>query len=259
MVGYLIGLGDRHPSNLMLQQKTGRVIHIDYGECFETAMHRQRYPEKMPFRLTRMLTTALGVTGVEGDFRATCEKTLQALRDNKDVLLAMLEVFVRDPLITWRLMRGAGTTIAQGDQRGTKEPDGAGPPGGEKNARNTRGGPGGEKELLNSSGNNGEQVGTANSSLLGLPKLSTPKEPCSDDVDAAGERGPSLLSPTTDELFGGGGRRGGGGAWGKNEQEFFGAASPRDEAYNRQNPTTAQAVLTETAERVVERVKQKLR
>ena len=35
MVGYVLGLGDRHPSNLMLDQLSGNVVHIDFGDCFE--------------------------------------------------------------------------------------------------------------------------------------------------------------------------------------------------------------------------------
>ena len=35
MVGYILGLGDRHPSNLMLDRFSGKVIHIDFGDCFE--------------------------------------------------------------------------------------------------------------------------------------------------------------------------------------------------------------------------------
>ena len=35
MVGYILGLGDRHPSNLMLEQRTGKIVHIDFGDCFE--------------------------------------------------------------------------------------------------------------------------------------------------------------------------------------------------------------------------------
>jgi FKBP12-rapamycin complex-associated protein len=61
IVGYILGLGDRHPSNLMLQRKTGEVVHIDFGDCFEVSMLRDEYPEKIPFRLTRMLTRAMEV------------------------------------------------------------------------------------------------------------------------------------------------------------------------------------------------------
>ena len=32
MAGYILGLGDRHPSNLMLDRVSGRVVHIDFGE-----------------------------------------------------------------------------------------------------------------------------------------------------------------------------------------------------------------------------------
>jgi hypothetical protein len=104
MVGYILGLGDRHPSNLMLDQISGRILHIDFGDCFEVAMHREKFPEKVPFRLTRMLTRAMEVSGIEGSYRSTCERTMAVLRDNKDSLVAMLEAFVYDPLISWRLL-----------------------------------------------------------------------------------------------------------------------------------------------------------
>jgi phosphatidylinositol kinase/protein kinase (PI-3 family) len=103
MVGYILGLGDRHPSNLMLDRGTGKLLHIDFGDCFEVAMNRPKFPEKIPFRLTRMLINALEVSGIEGSYRATCERTMGVLRDNRDSLIAMLEAFVYDPLISWRL------------------------------------------------------------------------------------------------------------------------------------------------------------
>ena len=104
MVGYILGLGDRHPSNLMLDRKTGKIIHIDFGDCFEVAMKRDKFPERVPFRLTRMLIKALEVSGIEGTFRITCENVMKILRDNKDSLLAILASFVHDPLISFRLM-----------------------------------------------------------------------------------------------------------------------------------------------------------
>lgn len=64
IVGYVLGLGDRHPSNLMLDRMSGKIIHIDFGDCFEVAMAREKFPEKIPFRLTRMLINAMEVTTV---------------------------------------------------------------------------------------------------------------------------------------------------------------------------------------------------
>lgn len=101
MVGYILGLGDRHPSNLMLDRSTGKVIHIDFGDCFEAAILREKYPEKVPFRLTRMLNYAMEVSGIEGSYRITCEHVMRVLRDNKESLMAILEAFAYDPLINW--------------------------------------------------------------------------------------------------------------------------------------------------------------
>ena len=104
MVGYILGLGDRHPSNLMLDRKSGKILHIDFGDCFEVAMKREKFPEKVPFRLTRMLIKALEVSGIEGTFRITCENVMRVLRTNQDSLIAILAAFVHDPLISFRFL-----------------------------------------------------------------------------------------------------------------------------------------------------------
>ncbi|XP_033147943.1 serine/threonine-protein kinase TOR-like isoform X2 [Brassica rapa] len=103
MVGYIFGLGDRQPSNLMLDRYSGKILHIDFGDCFEASMNREKFPEKVPFRLTRMLVKAMEVSGIKGNFRSTCQNVIQVLRTNKDSVMAMMEAFVHDPLINWRL------------------------------------------------------------------------------------------------------------------------------------------------------------
>ena len=81
MVGYILGLGDRHTANLMLERHSGKIVHIDFGDCFEVAIHRKRHPETIPFRLTRMLVQAMEVSGIEGTFRFTCEAVMRVLRE----------------------------------------------------------------------------------------------------------------------------------------------------------------------------------
>src|SRR5690242_15103175 len=68
-------------------------------------MQRDKYPERIPFRLTRMLISAMEVCGIEGNFRTTCESVMMVLRQNKESLMAVLEAFVYDPLINWRLLQ----------------------------------------------------------------------------------------------------------------------------------------------------------
>jgi FKBP12-rapamycin complex-associated protein len=104
MMGYILGLGDRHPSNLMLEQRTGKIVHIDFGDCFEVAMEREKFPEKVPFRLTRMLVNAMEVSGIEGNFRSTAEVVMGVLRSNRDSVMAICEAFVHDPIIFMNLL-----------------------------------------------------------------------------------------------------------------------------------------------------------
>ena len=104
IVGYILGLGDRHLNNILMNRETGKIVHIDLSDCFEIAMKRDKFPEKVPFRLTRMLVRALGITEVEGNFRITCEKTLFMLKYNRDSLIAILSALVHNPLISFRLL-----------------------------------------------------------------------------------------------------------------------------------------------------------
>ena len=104
IVGYILGLGDRRLNNLIMNRKTGKIVHINFSDCFEVAMKREKNPEKVPFRLTRMLVRALGITGVEGMFRLTCEKTLMFLKDNRDSLLSILSALVHNPLVSFKLL-----------------------------------------------------------------------------------------------------------------------------------------------------------
>nr|POF16890.1 serine/threonine-protein kinase atm [Quercus suber] len=102
MVGYIVGLGDRHSMNILIDQATAEVVHIDLGVAFEQGL-MLKTPERVPFRLTRDIIDGMGVTGVEGVFRRCCEETLSVMRANKEALLTIVEVFIHDPLYKWAL------------------------------------------------------------------------------------------------------------------------------------------------------------
>ena len=104
VVGYIIGLGDRHLDNILMDLDSGEIVHIDYNICFEKGL-QLRVPEVVPFRLTPVLHNALGIQGTDGTFSHVCEDTLSVLRSSKDVLLDLLEAFVHDPLVEWTAKR----------------------------------------------------------------------------------------------------------------------------------------------------------
>lgn len=37
IVGHILGIGDRHCSNILVHKRTGEVVHIDFGIVFEQA------------------------------------------------------------------------------------------------------------------------------------------------------------------------------------------------------------------------------
>jgi serine-protein kinase ATM len=122
IVGHILGLGDRHTSNILLDSGTGEVVHIDLGIAFEqvghflylflsdpnltdTDPHHQGkllpIPECVPFRMTADMVDGMGTTGTQGVFQRCAEETLRVLRDDSEVILTVLEVFKFDPLHSW--------------------------------------------------------------------------------------------------------------------------------------------------------------
>ncbi|EEB08562.1 ATM checkpoint kinase [Schizosaccharomyces japonicus yFS275] len=102
VLGYVLGLGDRHGHNILLDISTGEAIHIDLGIAFEQGK-KLPIPEIVPFRLTRDIVDGMGVTNIEGVFRKCMQLTLEVLRKEADSALAILGVLRYDPLFSWLL------------------------------------------------------------------------------------------------------------------------------------------------------------
>mmetsp|Transcript_4934 Transcript_4934/g.15848 ORF Transcript_4934/g.15848 Transcript_4934/m.15848 type:complete len:180 (+) Transcript_4934:1-540(+) len=120
MAGFIVGLGDRHSSNILVDKETAELVHIDLGIAFDQGT-LLKTPECVPFRLTRDLVDALGVCGVEGPMRGAAEQTMRVLRSNGEALLAILQLIVHNPMHRWaqdeERMQGA-----QRERAGPAEP-----------------------------------------------------------------------------------------------------------------------------------------
>ena len=101
MVGYIVGLGDRHCENILIFKENGSVLHIDFDCLFEKGLTLPT-PEIVPFRLTQNMVDAMGISGVDGIFRITCEVTGSLLRENEQILMNILETLIHDPLLDWK-------------------------------------------------------------------------------------------------------------------------------------------------------------
>ncbi|KAF4530326.1 hypothetical protein B566_EDAN015486 [Ephemera danica] len=93
MIGYILGLGDRHGGNLMLSVATGELVHVDFN-CLFNKGERLPWPERVPFRLTQNMISGMGVTGLEGAFVRVCELTLAVIRKNIGTLISVIRPIV---------------------------------------------------------------------------------------------------------------------------------------------------------------------
>ena len=102
IVGWVLGVGDRHAQNILIDSTNGEVVQIDFGIVFEQGKHLG-IPETVPFRLTRDIVDGFGVNGCEGTFRRCSEQVLSLLREKMNQVLEILEVVIHDPLYKWSI------------------------------------------------------------------------------------------------------------------------------------------------------------
>lgn len=118
MVGYILGLGDRHLMNILIDQETAELIHIDFGIAFDQGTVLP-IPETVPFRLSRDIVDAMGSMQVEGVFRRCCQFSMSVMRQQQDSILTLLEVLLYDPLYVWTLTPKKAAAVQR--RRGAKE------------------------------------------------------------------------------------------------------------------------------------------
>ncbi|KAK5640945.1 hypothetical protein RI129_009492 [Pyrocoelia pectoralis] len=114
MVGYILGLGDRHGENISFDSTCGDTVHVDFN-CLFNKGETFAWPERVPFRLTQNMVAAMGPLGVEGMFRKSCACTLSVLRAHTKTLMSIVTPFVYDPLVSWsrKVIQNTNTLIGE--------------------------------------------------------------------------------------------------------------------------------------------------
>ncbi|RNF23811.1 putative phosphatidylinositol 3-related kinase [Trypanosoma conorhini] len=100
IAGHIVGLGDRHGENLMLDLRCGELLHVDFACLFDKGESLE-IPERVRFRLTQNVVDGMGILGVDGPFRACCELALRCQMKNKTAVMSVVETLLHDPLVEW--------------------------------------------------------------------------------------------------------------------------------------------------------------
>ncbi len=120
MIGYMMGLGDRHGENIMFDEASGDTVHVDFN-CLFNRGESLAVPEVVPFRLTHNMVNAMGPLGLDGPFRKCCEITLRILQKESNTLMSFLRPFVYDPLVSWeRQIDSSNRDSERTDRNATK-------------------------------------------------------------------------------------------------------------------------------------------
>lgn len=99
---YILGIGDRHLDNFLLDLSDGRVIGIDFGVSFGAGASLLPVPELIPFRYTRQMDVVLQPYDGTNLMAQEMQQVFDALRAKKQVIESVLNVFLHEPLMDWQ-------------------------------------------------------------------------------------------------------------------------------------------------------------
>ncbi|XP_065317758.1 uncharacterized protein LOC135926034 isoform X2 [Gordionus sp. m RMFG-2023] len=100
IISYIIGLGDRHLGNLLIDSQKGTLIQIDFNICFERGKFLA-IPETVPFRLTPIIENILlgnsFTIGSMGNFKTFAIETLGIIRQHPEIHELYSDWLLNDP------------------------------------------------------------------------------------------------------------------------------------------------------------------
>ncbi|KAG9389488.1 serine/threonine-protein kinase ATR [Carpediemonas membranifera] len=118
VLGWIMGLGDRHVENILLNRDSGAAWHIDFDCCFNRAV-MLAVPETVPFRMTPNIVDAMGPGGLTRVSRSMAD-FVRLLQKYRERVVNMLRTFQDDPAWSTNLR---GAVDAAVDRLDCRDPD----------------------------------------------------------------------------------------------------------------------------------------
>lgn len=120
IIGYILGLGDRHGDNILIDVLSGESLHVDCNLMFNKG-EELPIPETVPFRLTHNMTDAMGILGIEGPFKKNCEIILRVLQREKKTLMSYLRPWVYEPVVKKNDNNNSGDKIERTEKNAIEQ------------------------------------------------------------------------------------------------------------------------------------------
>lgn len=118
IANWILGIGDRHLNNVLMNKKNGKVIGIDFNMSFGNATRQLPIPELIPFRLTPQIVSVNNPLRTEGLIRTCMSHALRVFQLDQDISLAYLEIFIKEPLFDWsNLLEFSGESSTERTER----------------------------------------------------------------------------------------------------------------------------------------------
>jgi len=88
-LGYLIGSPGTGSTDILFEKTTGSTTYTSFRCSGST--------QEMPFRMTRMIISALGITGAKGPFKETFELSLRQVHKHRNALASVIQFAIGQP------------------------------------------------------------------------------------------------------------------------------------------------------------------
>jgi phosphatidylinositol kinase/protein kinase (PI-3 family) len=101
LLGYCLGLGDRHTENILIDVNSGACIHVDYSCLFDKAKSFE-VPETVPFRFTQNLKKLVTLGNDQSAFISFGAFAAKSVKASAMDMCGLLDSLIYDPLIEWK-------------------------------------------------------------------------------------------------------------------------------------------------------------